>query len=138
MSTGLVMWWFGSISEMPPVRFGALMPDERVDDLVRVRRAGLLDRLHPHIEADHMRFHRIVRDALVVLGEGAPLLDEFGVVRRLDALEVVPGREVSDERRGIDAREFLFADRERDDRDVGRPSRPGCRAPCRMARSRRR
>src|SRR5882757_8711857 len=24
--TGLVMWWFGSISETPPVRFGTLMP----------------------------------------------------------------------------------------------------------------
>ncbi|MNU03292.1 hypothetical protein D3C72_2472570 [compost metagenome] len=26
ISTGLVMWWFGSIFEMPPVRFGASMP----------------------------------------------------------------------------------------------------------------
>src|SRR4029077_3150856 len=26
MNTGLVMWWFGSILEMPPVRFGASMP----------------------------------------------------------------------------------------------------------------
>ncbi len=26
MSTGLVMWWFGSILETPPVRFGASMP----------------------------------------------------------------------------------------------------------------
>jgi hypothetical protein len=26
ISTGLVTWWFGSISEVPPVRFGTLMP----------------------------------------------------------------------------------------------------------------
>src|SRR5262249_15406583 len=26
IKTGFVMWWFGSISEMPPVRFGALIP----------------------------------------------------------------------------------------------------------------
>ena len=57
---------------------------------------------------------------LSFFGEGLPLLDEFGVRRRLDALEVVPGREVADERRGVDTGEFLLADRERDDRDVGR------------------
>src|SRR3954468_20931440 len=26
ISTGLVLWWFASISETPPVRFGTLMP----------------------------------------------------------------------------------------------------------------
>src|SRR3954447_21283318 len=26
MNTGLVMWWFGSIFDVPPVRFGASMP----------------------------------------------------------------------------------------------------------------
>src|ERR1044072_4348806 len=26
MNAGLVMWWFGSIVELPPVRFGASMP----------------------------------------------------------------------------------------------------------------
>jgi hypothetical protein len=26
MNTGLVMWWLGSISEIPPVRFACLMP----------------------------------------------------------------------------------------------------------------
>src|SRR6201994_1292613 len=26
MNTGLVMWWFGSILDTPPVRFGASMP----------------------------------------------------------------------------------------------------------------
>ena len=76
MSTGLVMWWFGSIVEMPPVRFGTVDADDRVDHRVGIGGAGLLDRLHPHVEADVVRFHRVVGGALVVLGEGVPLLDE--------------------------------------------------------------
>ena len=40
---------------------------QRVDHLVGIGGAGLLDRLHPHGEADDMRFHRIVGHALRVL-----------------------------------------------------------------------
>ena len=39
---------------------------------------------------------------------------------RADALEVVPRGEVADERLGVEPRQFLFADRERDHRDVFR------------------
>ena len=57
------------------------------------------------------------------LGSGEKLhatIDELGVGRRLDQLEVVPGGEMADQRLGVDAGEFFFADRERDDRNVGR------------------
>ena len=50
--------------------------DDRVDDLVRIGGAGLLDRLHPHVEADDVGFHRIVGGALRVLDELLPLGDE--------------------------------------------------------------
>ena len=103
---------------MPPVRFGVFEAGQRREHLLDVGRAGLLHRLHPQVEADVVRFHRIVGRALRVLDVGLPLLDERLVRRRADALEVVPGRQVADERLGVEARELLFADREGDDRDV--------------------
>ena len=39
---------------------------------------------------------------------------------RVDRLEVVPRREMADERLGVEAGELFLADRERDDRNVGR------------------
>src|SRR5207245_7752732 len=39
---------------------------------------------------------------------------------RVDALEVVPGRQMADERPGVNARELLLADRECDHRNVFR------------------
>jgi hypothetical protein len=41
--------------------------------------------------------HRVVGDALVVLRERLPLGDELLVLRHLDRLEIVPGREMADE-----------------------------------------
>src|SRR5262245_49364093 len=64
---------------------------ESVDHLVRIGRLHLLDRLHPHVESDDVRFHRIVGHALRILGVGLPGLDELLVLRRLDRLEVVFG-----------------------------------------------
>jgi hypothetical protein len=64
MNTGLVMWWFGSIFEVPPVRFGASMPGSASITLSASVDFGLLDRLDPHVEADDVRFHRIVGHAL--------------------------------------------------------------------------
>ena len=47
-----------------------------------------------------------------------------GVLRRVDGLEIVPGREVADERRCVEAGELFLADRKRDDRNVfGRDAR---------------
>ncbi len=57
-----------------------------------------------------MGFHRVVGDALVVLGELLPLGDEGLVCRILDRLEVVPGGKMADQRRGIDAGELFFTD----------------------------
>src|SRR5882757_4869035 len=93
---------------------------ERVDHLVRIGRLHLLDRFHPHVEADHVRFHRVVGDALRILGVGLPVLDELLVRRGLDRLEIVPGGEMAEQRLGVDAGELFFADRERHHRDVGR------------------
>ena len=120
MKTGLVMWWFGSIFEMPPVRFGASMPGSASITLSGSVDCHLLDRLHPHGEADNVGFHRVVGGALRVLGEVVPFLDEVLVGRRLDRLEVVPGGEMADQRLGVETGELFFADRERHDRDVGR------------------
>ncbi len=64
--------------------------------------------------------HGIVGHGLVVLLEGLPGLDEGLVGRVLDRLEVVPGREVAEQRTGVDAGQLLLADREGDDRNVGR------------------
>src|SRR3954447_18041126 len=66
-------------------------------DGVDLGRAGLEDGLGPHLEADIMRFHRVVGHPLVVFGEGVPLLDEGGVFRRIDRHEVVPGGKVADQ-----------------------------------------
>src|SRR5438552_13743241 len=93
---------------------------QRINHLVGVGRLHLLDRLDPHVEADDVRFHRVVGSALRVLGVGLPVLDELLVSRRLDRLEVVPGGEMAEQRLGVDAGEFLFADRERNHRNIGR------------------
>ena len=91
---------------------------QRVDHLVGIGRLGLLDRLHPHGEADHVGFHRVVGDSLVALLESLPLGDEVLVRRRVDRLEVVPRGKVAEQRLGVDAGEFFFTHRERDRRDV--------------------
>ena len=67
-----------------------------------------------------MGLHRVVGDALRVLGVGVPLLDERLVGRRVDRHEVVPRRQVAEQRLGVDAGQLLLADREGDDRNVGR------------------
>jgi hypothetical protein len=79
---------------------------------------GLLDRLRPHVEADVVRFHRVVGDALRILDEDMPLLDEILVLRRIDAHEVVPGGEMADQRLGVDAGELFFFDRKGHHGDV--------------------
>ena len=49
MNTGLVMWWFGSIFEMPPVRFGAVDAGQRVDDLVGIGRTSTFSTAFTHM-----------------------------------------------------------------------------------------
>ena len=65
-----------------------------------------------------MGFHRVVGDAIFIAGKGLLGLDEFLVAIGFDGLELVPGREVADQRFGIETGKFLFADREGDDRNV--------------------
>ena len=45
---------------MPPVRFGVLEAGSAASTLLDVGRLGLLHRFHPEVEADVVRFHRIV------------------------------------------------------------------------------
>ena len=94
--------------------------DHRGDHLVGLEALSLLDCLHPHVEPDVMRLHRIVGGAVRLLGELMPLGDEVLVRRRIDRLKVVPRRQVADQRLGVEASELFFADRERHDRDIGR------------------
>ena len=108
-----------------PLGAGEGLAGHRRDHLVGVGAAGLLDRLHPHVEADVGGFHRVVGQRLVLvagdvlgLGVGAPLLDELGVGRRLDRLEVVPRRQVADQRLGVHAAQFFFTHREGHHRHV--------------------
>src|SRR5690606_40894014 len=89
-----------------------------VDDLVGVGGAGGLDRFHPHVEADVVRFHRIVGHALGVAGELVPGLDERFVGRVFLAHEVVPGGHVADQRGSVDTRQLFLTDREGDHRDI--------------------
>ncbi len=91
-----------------------LLADHRLAGGIDVGGAGLLDRLHPHVEADVVRLHRIVGDPAVVLDEVVPVVDECRVLGRVDRHEVVPGGEMADQVRGVDARELLLADPERD------------------------
>src|SRR3989442_3814423 len=86
----------------------------------------LLHRLLPHVDADVGGFHRVVGERLILvpgdvlgLGIGGPFLGERVVRRGLDRHEVVPRREVADERLGIDAAQLLLAHRERHHRHVG-------------------
>ena len=70
---------------------------QRGEHLLHVGRVRLLHRLHPEIEPDVVRFHRIVRGPFWFLDVGMPLVDERLVGGRVDALEVVPGRQMADE-----------------------------------------
>ena len=90
----------------------------RLAHRVDVGRAGLLDRLGPHLEADVGGFHRVVGHALGVADEGVPLLDEGVIGIGLDAHEVVPGRQMADQGPGVEAGQLLLADGEGDDRDL--------------------
>src|SRR5688572_3760680 len=100
---------------------------DRGPHLVDLEALRLLDRLLPHVDADVGCFHRIVGERLVLvagdvlrLGKAAPLLRELAVLRVLDRHEVVPCREMADERLGVHAAQLLFAHRERAHRNVGR------------------
>ncbi len=113
----MVVWQHGHFEARRRLE---LLADHRLAHRVHVGRAGLLDRLGPHVEEDIGRFHRIIGDVVRLLRIGAPFRDERLVFRRIDRLEVAPRRQMTDERLGVDARQLLLADRERDHRDVGR------------------
>ena len=85
---------------------------------VDIRGSRLGHGVHPHVEADVMRLHRIVRHPAVVADILVPGGDEFRVLRRVGGHEVVPRREMADEVGGVEARQLLLADGEGDDRDV--------------------
>src|SRR6267142_6549525 len=94
--------------------------------LVDVEALRLLDRLLPHVHADVGGFHRGVGQRLVLvpgdvlrLGIGGPLLGDLVIGRALDRHEVVPRREVTDERIGVDAAQLFFTDRDRHHRHIG-------------------
>src|SRR5580658_9362128 len=94
------------------------LADHRLADGIDIGRAGLEHGLGPHVEADICGLHRVVGGALVVLDIGVPLFDEGRVFRRFHRLEVVPGGELADQILGVDAGQFLFADREGHHRQI--------------------
>ena len=97
----------------------------RSNHFVHVGGLGFLHGLLPHIDTDVSGFHRVVGQGLVLvtrnalgLGVVTPLLDECGVVRVLDAHEVVPCSEVPHQRLGVHTTQLFFTHREGDDRNV--------------------
>src|SRR5438093_206340 len=93
-------------------------------DRIDVERLGLLDGLLPDVDAEVARLHRVVRHALGAAGQALLLrvllerVHELLVVRVLDGLEVVPRREVADQRGGIHAAQLVLGHAVRNDRRV--------------------
>src|SRR2546422_857774 len=93
-------------------------------DRIDVERLGLLDGLLPDVDAEVARLHRVVRHALGAAGQALLLcvllerVHELLVVRVLDGLEVVPRREVADQRGGIHAAQLVLGHAVRHDRRV--------------------
>ena len=92
------------------IRYGN--PNQRVLYLLRIRGSRLLDRLQPHVEANVSGLHRVIGGASLFTGELVPLFDKGTVLVGLDALEVVPGSQVTDQRFGVDTGELFFTHRE--------------------------
>ena len=94
--------------------------DDGVLDRVNVGGFSLLDRLHPHVEADVVGFHRVVGHGFLVTGVLDPLVDKVVVGVGIHAHEVVPGGQVAHQRRRVDTGQFLLTHGEGNHRDVGR------------------
>ena len=91
------------------------LTSHRCDDFVYVSRFGFFDGLLPHIDTDVGSFHRIVGQRLVFVTSDtlsfsvvAPLLDECIVGGVLDAHEVVPCSQVTDQRLGVYTAQFFL------------------------------
>ncbi len=65
-----------------------------------------------------MGFHRVIGDALVIPDKCLPFCNEISIFRGVDGHEVVPRRQVTNQRSGIQTRQFFFPYRESDDRNV--------------------
>ena len=70
------------------------------------------------LEADHVRFHRIVEVRFGFLVYACHFLMNSVLAGLFDAHEVVPGGEMADQRLGVDAGELFFTHREGHDRNV--------------------
>ena len=66
-----------------------------------------------------MRFHRIIGHTLRVLGIGFPLFNESLVVGVFNGLEIVPCRQMANQRLGINTGQFFFTHREGYNRNIG-------------------
>ena len=99
----------GQVRELLPVHRGP----HRID----VGGAGGFNRVHPHVEANIMRFHRVVGHTIfahALFPRGNPL----GIGLGIGGLEIVPGSQVSDEVRRVETGKLFFPDREGHDRNV--------------------
>ena len=88
--------------------------DDRIDHRISVGRSRSLYGFHPHVEADVVRLHGIVRHVVGVSRVGAPAAYECLVLGRFQRLEIVPGGEVANQRSSIDAHKLFLADGEGD------------------------
>ena len=105
---------------------GHFHADQRFFHRIRLSAAGFFHRFHPHIEADISGFHRVVGNGFAVFFEGFPVFDKGFVGRCVDALEIIPRRQMPHQRLGVDAGKLLFAHRKRNHRNlVGRDALVG-------------
>src|SRR5262245_40330159 len=90
---------------------------ECLADFIHVGAPGLLDGELPEVHLIVGRLDGIIGDAVLAVFVLEPL-DEFLVLRRVDALEVVPGREVSLDLNRVQAAQLVLADAYCDDRNL--------------------
>ncbi len=74
-----------------------LLARKRVDDGVNIGGARFGDSVYPHVKADIVRFHRVVRHARIVTDKAVPCINESSVFSGIRGHEVVPSRQVTDE-----------------------------------------
>ena len=123
--------WFGQVvvwqhDSGSACQVGELLARKRVDDGVNVGGACRGYSVHPHVKADVVRFHRVVRHARIVTDKAMPCVDEGRVFCGISRHEVVPSCQVANEVGGIEAREFFFTDGEGNNWDVFGRDALGC------------
>ena len=84
---------------------------------IHVSRTGFGHRVHPHVEADVVSFHWVIGHALFTR-KGFPSFDKAFVGFAFSRLEIVPGCQMANKVRCVEARKLFFTNRESNNRNV--------------------